>query len=155
MIIETAGCIRSTERSAAMALWNREYPQVLRYAAPDDFDTYLEKLQDVRHYFLKDADDTLYGWAFTFTRDSATWFGILLDQAVQGKGHGRRLMDRMKRESAQLNGWVTVSPDAVKADGSLYRSPLGFYRKNGFLELPDITLQIGDLLLLKVTWNRV
>jgi GNAT superfamily N-acetyltransferase len=141
-------------RQAIYELWNKEYPTNLRYNDISELDAYLNNLTEARHYFLTYKYGEVLGWAFTFVRDGEKWFAIIVDSAVQGKGYGGMMLDRIKERKTKLNGWVIDHDRYVKEDGSPYKAPLAFYLKNGFVTIPDVRLEIEKLSAIKIEWRR-
>jgi hypothetical protein len=52
-----------------------------------------------------------------------------------------------------LNGWVIDNDKEPKQNGETYKSPIGFYRKNGFEIRSDIQLKKKGINGIKVTWE--
>lgn len=154
MTITTHTELDPLRREAARELWNNEYPESLELEAPMDFDEYLNRLSEQLHYLVKDDSGVVKGWAMTFRRDDETWFAMILDQAIHGKGIGSQLLQRMKAGHDGLLGWAIDHEQAIKADGSNYRSPLAFYSKNDFSVDADIRLETPVISAVRVSWNR-
>ncbi|GAA4458771.1 GNAT family N-acetyltransferase [Rurimicrobium arvi] len=140
------------ERDQLFHLWNREYPLSLRYADTAALDRYLAQLSNVRHYLLHN-EGQLQAWAVVFDRNDERWFAIIVDEAQQGCGTGRALLQQLQRDEPVLNGWVSDREGEYKADGSLYRIPLSFYLRNGFTIVPGERLELPQLSALKIRWR--
>lgn len=153
MIIETT-LLNNEQKQAVYRLWNQEYPENLCYDSIDDFDLYLDKLTGQHHYLLIGSNNHIEGWAFSFVRGYAKWFAIILDQAIQRQGKGSLLLNCLKEHEPVLHGWVTDRNNEVKRNGELYRSPLAFYEKNGFMVLPEIRLELDKLSAVKIVWKK-
>lgn len=145
MLITQTHELTPEERKTVRRIWNDEYPESLRLETPADFEQYLDNLSGKTHYLVKDGN-TLLGWALTFERENASWFAMILDTSIHRKGIGSELLGRIKAENPLLYGWVIDHDTALKRNGTLYASPLGFYLRNGFsverevrLELPTIS----------------
>jgi hypothetical protein len=132
------------QREAVRRLWNTEYPESLQLETPEDFGHYLENLSEKTHYLVIE-DNRILGWGMTFQRETGTWFAMILDRSIQGKGTGSQLLERMKTAHRELFGWVIDHGEAPKADGTLYSSPLGFYLKNGCTIDPGIRLELPTI----------
>lgn len=137
-----------------LKLWNTQYPEKLAYASIDDFDEYLTGLSNLSHVLVLDEDQKVRGWYFSFVRDGEKWFAIILDSTLQGKGFGTKLLNRAKEKEAELNGWVIDSSDNRKQNGGFYKSPLGFYLKNGFKEMREERLELEKISAVRIYWNR-
>lgn len=142
------------QQPQVISLWNKEYPDTLSYQTEEQFDDYLKGLKEPQHLLLTDEQGILQGWAITFEREEATWFAIILDSQLHGKGLGSRLLDSLKLKHKILNGWVIDHDRAIRSDGTPYRSPLGFYLKNDFKLLSDTRLELDKISAVKIVWER-
>lgn len=137
-----------------LLLWNEEYPVNLAYANGNDFQNYLQGLQKVKHFLWLDEKEQVKAWAFTFDRENARWFGIILSEAIQDLGYGRKMMSFLQETENELNGWVTDHNHYVKANGEVYLSPLRFYEKCGFSVLHEQRLELPQLSAVKIQWKN-
>ena len=151
-IIETTE-LTQLQKEAILRLWNKEYPEKLKYNTLSDFEEYLENLSGKNHYLLVNNEGQVKGWAFTFTRDEEKWFAIILDSSIQAQGYGTKMLQALKEKETLLNGWVMDHNDAIKADGTTYRSPLVFYIKNDFA-ISNTRLETEKISAVKITWTR-
>lgn len=133
-------------------LWNEEYPKALSLSGLSAFEDYLQSLSDLCHLLLIDEADRVKGWLIYFIREDEKCFAMLLHASLQGKGYGSRLLDHAKIYNSVLNGWVVDNDDQSKQNGSNYRSPLGFYKKNGFEIIPDIQFK-KNIPGIRVRWQ--
>lgn len=138
---------------ALFNLWNNEYPATLRYQRIEDFELYLRRLENVRHYLLTGTDGRCYGWAFDFDRTNARWFGIIIDSCVQRQNYGSALLQELKKNNQSLNGWMIDHNNYLKTDGSLYQSPAAFYKKQQFTLHPDEHIGLEILSAIKISWR--
>lgn len=145
--------LSADERKAIHRMWNTEYPKQMHHADLKALETYLEKLHDSIHHLALDQQGTIVGWLAIFTRDSERWLVVIIDGNAQGNGVGSALLDKAKATETTLNGWVVDHDAYTKPDGSPYQSPLGFYRKHGFVKL-DKRLEQEDISAVKVQWQR-
>ncbi len=134
-------------------LWNNEYPAQLGFADMAALDVYLNNLGNPIHYFATNDNNSIIGWAFTFEREGETWFAIIVDSTMQGKGVGSQLLHSLKANTSLLNGWVTDHYRYSKQNGQPYLSPFQFYLKNGFTVCHEIRLEIPVLSAVKITWQ--
>jgi GNAT superfamily N-acetyltransferase len=149
----------TTELNAALKevvrrLWNSGYPERLRHASVTELETYLAALDNKHHLLLTDEQGELQGWCFSFERDGATWFAIIVNSESQGKGYGRQLLNALKEKQSYLNGWVIDHSQDKKANGLPYRSPLPFYLSNGFKTEPGTRLETEKISAVKIVWER-
>lgn len=142
------------EKEVLRELWNNEYPAKLNLKTIEDFELYLVGLSKTKHYLLFDELDKINGWAFTFLRDQEEWFAIILDSQIQGKGNGSFLMNEIKKNNTNLNGWVIDHENEVKQNATLYRSPMAFYIKNGFAICKEIRIENEKMSGVKINWKR-
>tara|TARA_R100000935_G_scaffold41573_1_gene63221 strand:+ start:776 stop:1267 length:492 start_codon:yes stop_codon:yes gene_type:complete len=142
------------EKKAVFDLWNQEYPKNLGYTKMDEFDYYLNKLEEKQHVLVKNENEQVLGWYSNFIRDSEIWFAMILDSSVQGRGIGSMLLNMAKKRQHVLNGWVIDHKLNFKANGSIYRSPLEFYIKNEFQLFPEIRLELPLISAVKISWSK-
>ena len=142
------------QKDAIIELWNEEYPEQIKYGDPADFDEYLNKQSDKRHYLLTNEIGELLGWGFQFVRDGIQWFAIIIGSRIKGQGYGTMLLNELKKNNSILNGWVADHNNYRKQDGTIYESPLPFYLKNGFIVLYDVRLDTEKLSAVKIVWRK-
>lgn len=142
-------------KSQILNLWNNEYPEKLNYKSLADFETYLENLTEQSHMLLVDKHQNLRGWYFDFIREDEKWFAIIVDSAHHEEGLGTNLLNLAKNKETELNGWVIDRNEGKKRNGQLYKSPLAFYIKNGFQEIPGIRLELEILSAVKIQWKQL
>lgn len=152
-ILQTAD-LTSAQKEVIRQLWNQEYPVQLNYHSLAEFDNYLNKLPELRHFILVTEGDQIKGWAITFVREEEKWFAVLLEAALHGRGIGTLLLNHLKSTEAALNGWVVDHNRYTKKGGKPYRSPLRFYEKNGFTVYPNTRLETGTLSAVKISWKQ-
>ena len=137
-----------------VGLWNLEFPKVLYLEGVPEFDRYLDSLSDKNHILLTGADAAVKGWLVYFMRDGEQCFAMLLDASLQGQGWGTRILELAKKRNSELVGWVIDNDNEFKRNGSYYKSPIAFYRKNGFKIQPDIRLEKKNISGIKVIWKK-
>ncbi len=142
------------QKSEIINLWNIEYPKKLMLRKLSDFEDYLETLDDKHHIVLMDENEKIKGWLTYFIRDNERCFAMLLDSSVQGQGLGSRFLDLAKQENTELNGWIITCETELKPNGENYKSPLGFYLKNGFKMFPELRLEKKGISGIKVQWMK-
>ena len=113
-------------------LWNEEYPIQLNYKKIEDFEIYLENLNNCIHYLIQDSNNTIKGWAFKFERDNKKWFAVIIAKEFQGIGIGKNLLEKIKTNETELLGWVINHSNDDKKNGEKYISPINFYKKCDF-----------------------
>lgn len=146
--------LNEDQQTAAFTLWNQEYPEQLMMKTKADFEQYLSTLGAVSHSLLVGNAGEISGWAFKFTRESALWFAVILDSSKHRKGFGSILLDHVKDQETELNGWVVDHDNYLRYDGACYVSPLNFYRKNGFTVIEEIRLESAHLSAVKISWKE-
>lgn len=142
------------QKQSLFELWNAEYPERIVYKDISEFENYLEGILSLKHYFLINGLNQIFGWGFTFVREEDNWFGIIIDSKVQGKGFGTLLLDELKRNTSVLNGWVIDHQNDVRRNKESYLSPLGFYTKNGFMVNQNVRLENDKISAVKIRWER-
>lgn len=134
-------------------LWNQEYPAQLMLESMEDFDQYLLELINVTHILYTGAGNEILGWAFKFTRNEAKWFAIILDGSIHQKGIGSLLLNHLKENETELNGWVIDHERYKKTDLKYYKSPVNFYLKNGFILREQERIESPKLSAVKIVWH--
>ena len=141
-------------KQQVLDLWNSEYPEKLAYNSLTEFDIYLLNLTNLKHFLLTNETNYIFGWAFTFDRDSEKWFAIILSEKIKGKGYGRKMLEKLKQEEPILNGWAIDHNNYMKKNGLIYVSPLKFYEKCGFEIQTDIRLELDTISAVKIKWAK-
>ncbi|MBX2894444.1 MAG: GNAT family N-acetyltransferase [Cyclobacteriaceae bacterium] len=147
------GELNEKQKHEIVKLWNNEYPKELSHSNLSDFDQYLQSLSDLNHILLCDENENVKGWLIYFIRDNEKCFAMLLDSSLQGQGWGTKLLNIAKERNNELNGWVIDNDIEPKQNGEKYKSPIEFYRKNGFEIKMDIRLKKKNINGVKVTWK--
>lgn len=135
-------------------IWNNEYPVNLAFKSLHNVDTYLNNLIDAKHFFVVDKQNKMQAWAVIFERDYEKWFAIIVDNSYHQLGLGTKILNRLKTFSTELNGWVIDHQNDKKANGEPYRSPLAFYLKNEFIQIPEIRLELDEISAVKINWRE-
>ena len=141
------------QKNAILGLWNNEYPQKLVLKTIVDLEGYFAALDDLTHHLIYNQDN-IVGWYFNFYREDLKWFAIILDSASHGKGIGTMMLDLVRENETELNGWVIDHNNDIKVNGMLYKSPLDFYVKNGFKILPDKRLETEMISAVQIRWKK-
>jgi Acetyltransferase (GNAT) domain len=144
--------LSQTDKEQLLELWNTEYPSKFSFGTIADFEHYLQKLANANSLLLINSQNMVLGWASTFDRDSEKWFVITLNKTAQGQGWGRKMIDILKQNEPVLNGWVVDHNYDEKADGSMYLSPVQFYKKCGFQILSQQRLEKDQISAVKIKW---
>ncbi|GLU44400.1 GNAT family N-acetyltransferase [Allomuricauda sp. NBRC 101325] len=154
MEFKTCSFLNDEEKLAVFELWNNEYPEKLTFLSTQEFDQYLNNLCHQSHLLLLNNDKKPIGWYVDFIREDEKWFAIILDSKFQGKRLGTQILDRAKEMESELNGWVIDHDSDKKRNGKPYTSPLNFYLKNGFKQLPDNRLELHNKSAVKIQWKK-
>ena len=116
--------LTSAQKKEVIQLWNDEYPLRLRHENEQEFDDYLEKIDNLKHTLVFDIKDKLISWYCEFDRDSERWFALLINLEYQGHGIGTQLLNRAKKQTNTLNAWVVDNNNEILERGTNYKSPL-------------------------------
>lgn len=146
--------LSKTDKKEILNLWNDEYPEKLNYQTLSEFENYLGNLTNQSHILMRSKDQRIKGWYFDFIRENEKWFAIILDSKFHGKGLGTKILDFAKEKESELNGWVIDNNNDRKKNGELYKSPLGFYLKNGFEKFDKERLELEKLSAVKIKWKK-
>lgn len=150
-IIETPELTKE-QKQELLSLWNKEYPERLKHADLEEFNHYLSKQVQKKHYILKSEEGKINGWAFLFEREKETWFALILDSKLHGKGFGTSLVCKMQESEETLCGWVIDHNKERKQNGEMYKSPLGFYLERGFTVARNERLETDKISAVKIVW---
>lgn len=153
MIFTEAKNLDEKQKLEIIELWNDEYPKELNHKNLTEFDQYLDTLSNKNHILLSDEDGTVKGWLIYFVRDNEQCFAMLVDSSLQGQGLGSKFLNLAKQRNLELNGWVIDNDHEPKLNGKNYKSPIEFYRKNGFEVHTDIQLKKKNINGIKVIWK--
>jgi ribosomal protein S18 acetylase RimI-like enzyme len=153
MTIVEQDSISEAQKARIVEMWNAEYPASLMHSDVASFDEYLDKLGEKKHFLLFDETSEIVGWVMIFLRDDAKWFAVIIDEKIQGKGFGVKLIDAIKQAEKRLFGWVIETDDCEKSNGEKYRSPLGFYKKIGFRIHENEKIEKQNIPGVKIEWN--
>ena len=132
-------------------MWNSEYPEKLS----NRFNKLLEGVENFTHYLIIDTTDHIIAWAVVFEKDNELRFSIIVNDTMQGKGMGSKLIEKLKSEHMEFFGWVIDHNNDLKSNGATYRSPLPFYKKQGFTILNDQRIDTEMLNAVKVKWSTL
>ena len=153
MEIVKSEILTEEQKKDIIKLWNDEYPKDLSLLDVKAFDEYLNQLSDKQHLTIT-WENRIVGWLIYFVRESEQCFAMLLDSSVQGMGLGSKLLSKAKDYTPELNGWVIDNNEQVKKDDTHYKSPIGFYKKNGFEIVPEIQTKKNNINGIRVRWKK-
>jgi len=142
------------QKKTIYVLWNNEYPINLTYSSFEEFENYLQNLNNQNHLLLIDENETVKAWYFDFIRENEKWFVMILDSEIQKKGVGTYLLNEAKKSKTELNGWVIDHNNYKKTNGKFYKSPIQFYLKNNFKLVPEIRLALPNISAIKIKWVK-
>ncbi len=148
----TIQLLNNSQKEALRTLWNKEYPKTIHHYSFEKFEDYLKTLTNVSHTLVV-KNDIIVGWYADFNRDRERWFLLILDASIQGKGIGSEIIKKVKTKFPVLNGWVVASNSYLKEDGTIYQSPLEFYKKLGFTTFENVILE-GSIKAIKIQFTR-
>ncbi|MDB5261071.1 MAG: hypothetical protein JWQ14_352 [Adhaeribacter sp.] len=151
-LLETSD-LSEAQKKDILSLWNQEYPVKLNFIRFADFEDYLHNLKRQKHYLMRNEAGEMQGWGFVFERDAEKWFALILAGKRQGVGYGTQLLTKLKEQEKKLSGWVIDHNRDTKLCGEYYKSPLGFYLKNGFISYPEIRLETETISAVKIEWT--
>ena len=135
-------------------LWNNEYPKNLQYNDVSEMDNYLVNLTNPNHIFLIDENDKIKGWYSEFHRNNEKWFLVILSSEKQGQKFGSQIIKMAQEKNEELNGWIINSDNYMRNNGQSYKSPIDFYRKQGFEILENTKLETDQLSVIKIKWIK-
>lgn len=142
------------QKKTIYVLWNNEYPINLTYSSFEEFENYLQNLNNQNHLLLIDENETVKAWYFDFIRENEKWYVMILDSEIQKKGVGTYLLNEAKKSTTELNGWVIEHNNYKKTNGNIYKSPIQFYLKNNFKLVPEIRLALPNISAIKIKWVK-
>jgi len=154
MIIKTYPDLTVDQKSSVLRIWNEEYPKQMNYKSIEELNVYLSGLVNVVHFLILNNDEEVLGWAFKFSRDLQRWFVIILSNTIHEKGWGSKMLQKIIENEVEMNGWVVDKDLYTKSDSTIYRSPLAFYHKNGFISVSESRLETQDLSAVKIIYRQ-
>lgn len=154
MKVTTEKRLTTEKKIIICQLWNNEYPKKLSYENVSGFENYLNCLTETKHYLLVDENKNINGWGFTFLRENEIWFAVIIKSEVKGKGFGTLLLNELKNVEKELNGWVIDHENDIKLNGENYKSPIEFYKKNGFEILSENRIENEKISATKIKWTN-
>ncbi len=82
------------------------------------------------------------------------WFSMVINRNYQKKGIGTTLLNRAKSHYETLHGWCTPADGFEREDGTIYPSPLNFYKQHGFEIIKEKVDYIESLDLVEIAWSK-
>ena len=152
LLIKTT--LTPVQKNQISGIWNNEYPKSLNFSDSKGFDDYLATLSEPIHYLLENESGKVLAWACIFIRNSEKWFAIILDEKIHGQGKGTELLTSLKADETVLNAWVIDKEEAIRLNGKIYKSPLNFYLKNGFVLCTETRLENEKMSAVKIIWKK-
>lgn len=153
MIIKAYLNLTAEQKSSVLKIWNKEYPKQMNKSI-EELDVYLSELENLVHFLILNIDEEILGWAYKFSRDLQKWFVIILDNTIHKNGWGSKLLLKIIENEVEMNGWVVDKDLYRRSDSTIYRSPLAFYHKNGFISVPESRLESQDLSAVKIIYRQ-
>ncbi len=150
--LEISDLLSPEEKYQIFQIWCSEYPRQSVFNTYKKFDDYICAMVNPTHYLVKDTTKKVLGWLVTVDRDNSRWLVILVHSDTQKLGLGSLLLNEVKYVEPSISAWITPHNNYFKADGSIYRTPLPFYLKNGF-QLTDETFEKDDFSGTKIIWS--
>ncbi len=144
--------LNQNQKAGILKIWNSEYPDFLTFKTENEFDNYLNSLDNSEHLVVRENESQI-GWLVKFDRSGQKWFVIMVSPNKQTKGIGTKLINLAKTNSTELNGWAIDKNIYRKANDELYISPLGFYEKMGF-KITNEEFDKTKFSALKITWMQ-
>ncbi len=123
--------LNSIQSEELMSLWNNEYPNSIAHDSLESFEIYLSTLENQVHFLALESEQ-ICGWGFCFDRNYERWFAIIINRKQQGLGLGAALLNELKKQETELNGWVVIENTSPRTDETPYPLPMNFYLRNGF-----------------------
>jgi hypothetical protein len=78
----------------------------------------------------------------------------MINNKIQGEGNGTKLIEELKRNNFNLNGWVIDHENDIMQNGEAYKSPLLFYIKNGFSVYQNTRIENEKIKAVKINWTN-
>lgn len=148
MEIFTTKLLTSNQFYQIDKMWNEEFPINLK----DRFALLLDNVENYNHYIIEENGEVM-AWAADFEKDNEVRFSIIVSKNYQGRGLGNLLINRLKRDLGEFEGWIIDREDYLKQNGELYQSPIGFYRKLGFEIIENIRSDSDFITAVKIRNN--
>lgn len=151
--LEETSFLNKKQKVEIIKLWNEEYPIQLNYEKLEDFESYLEHLNNCTHYLIHNSNNIIKAWAFKFERENKKWFAIIVAKEFQGTGIGKKLLEKIKANETEVLGWVIDNSNDYKKNGEKYISPVDFYIKCNF-SITSERLQSNLIAAIQIKWKK-
>jgi len=142
------------QRESIYQLWNNEYPSGLLFSELSEFREHLWSMDNIDHFLILSSDEEVIAWSMIFDRDGQRWFSIIVDTDYQGNKLGTKLVKKLKENEEELYGWVVDHDNDRKASGEKYKSPLNFYKRNGFVVVPEERYDNEKVSAVMIRWKK-
>jgi hypothetical protein len=153
MQIEIISSLANSDQLHIYNIWNSVYPTQVVFVSKNDFKSYLDKANNQKHFIYRNDDTTIGGWLMTFTRNDDRYFVLLVSEKKKKNGIGTILIEEMKKSEDIIMGWVVELNTYIKSDGTLYHSPVDFYKRSGFI-ITDEKCEENNFSIVKIMWQR-
>ena len=152
--IAQSNTLVESELQSIHAMWNSAFPLEIAYETVNETELFLAGLSKLRHIKAFESEQMI-GWMGIFERHGECWFIILASTAHQRKGTGTALIAKAKEDEEELNGWIVLSEEHKISSGAYYRSPAGFYEKQGFTLNENRSMTARGLESHHIQWKKV
>ncbi|MHA2248915.1 MAG: GNAT family N-acetyltransferase [Candidatus Kariarchaeaceae archaeon] len=136
-------------------LREEEYPSFVTIPEFNSFSIRLKKRKHTKCILAVD-NETLVGWLQinTSEKDGENWFNMIVSGNFQKQGVGSSLLNIAKTNYKELCGWIIMIDNYLKRDGSIYKSPVKFYEKNGFQVTGRRSIEYENVELWEIKWKN-
>ena len=142
-------------------MFNAEYPTIIKRATLDYCKERLLNTENPVRIFtarsIQSEGSKLIGLIVVRQKDGAEevpWISMVIHRDYQRKGIGSTLLEKAKQYYDTLHGWCTPADGYEREDGSVYPSPLNFYKKHGFKIVKENVNDVEGLDLVEIAWRK-
>jgi GNAT superfamily N-acetyltransferase len=160
--VESYADISEVDCENYQTMFNSEYPILISRATLQDCkDRLLDTKKPTRIFTarsIKSEGSRLVGLIIVKPehekQENIPWLSMVIQREYQRKGIGSTLLEKAKQYYEVLHGWCTPDDGYEREDGSIYPSPLDFYKKHGFKVVRESVDLVEGLDLVEIAWCK-
>ncbi|MCE7735344.1 MAG: GNAT family N-acetyltransferase [Candidatus Heimdallarchaeota archaeon] len=131
-----------------------ENPKFTREIQFPKFKNFLKQEREIK-VILATSGDKLLGWLMvSFAENRGLYhFNMVVHREFQRVGIGKQLLIKAKENFDELYGVVVPVNRYKRRDGTQYKTPIEFYKQNGFSLTGKKFVEYRDVQLVEIKWS--
>lgn len=131
-----------------------ENPKFTREIRFETFKNLLHRDNSIK-IILATSGEKLLGWLMiSFAENRGLYhFNMLVHREFQRAGIGKQMLTKAKENYDELYGVVVPVNRYKRRDGTQYKTPIDFYKKNGFSLTGKKFVEYRDVQLVEIKWS--